>query len=69
EHSSTPFGPTSTIIGATMLNAIFAEAIKMMVNNGFHAPVFLSGNIDGADEHNQRLIEKYNDRIPLLNFD
>lgn len=69
EHSSTPFGPTSTIIGATMLNAIFAEAIKMMVNNGFHAPVFLSGNIDGADEHNQRLIEQYSDRIPLLKFD
>lgn len=69
KHSPTPFGPTSTIIGATMLNAIFAEAIKRMIHNGFEAPVFLSGNIDGADKHNQRLIEKYRDRIPLLKFD
>jgi len=68
-NAPTPFGPTSTVIGATMLNAIFAEAIKIMVNNGFEAPVFLSGNIDGADEHNQRLIKKYSDRIPLLEFE
>ncbi|HZH62576.1 MAG TPA: SIS domain-containing protein [Metabacillus sp.] len=69
EHSPTPFGPTSTVIGAVMLNAIFAEATKIMINNGFEAPVFLSGNIDGADEHNQRLIEKYSNRIPLLKFE
>ncbi|PMC40338.1 hypothetical protein CJ195_01095 [Bacillus sp. UMB0899] len=69
ENSPVPFGPTSTVIGTTMLNAIFAEAIKMMINVGHEAPVFLSGNIEGAEEHNQKLIEKYRDRIPLLKFD
>lgn len=61
-----PFGPTSTVVGAAILNAIFAEAIKQMADQGFDPPVFLSGNIDGADDHNQRLVEKYRERIPLL---
>ncbi|MGJ7910784.1 SIS domain-containing protein [Neobacillus sp. LXY-1] len=66
EKVSVPFGPTSTVVGAVIINAIFAEAVKMMADNGFEPPIFLSGNIDGADQHNQQLIEKYRDRIPLL---
>ncbi|ALS76434.1 hypothetical protein AUC31_15045 [Planococcus rifietoensis] len=66
EHVEVPFGPTSTVVGATMLNAIFAEAIKLMADSGFAPPIFLSGNIDGADAHNMRLIEKYRERISLL---
>ncbi len=69
DQSPAPFGPTSTVIGATMLNAIFVESIKNMVDNGFKPPILLSGNINGADEYNQRLLEKYSDRIPLLKFD
>ncbi len=61
-----PFGPSSTVVGATILNAILANAIEIMAENGFEPPIFLSGNIDGSDEHNQRLIEQYQDRIPLL---
>lgn len=61
-----PFGPTSTVIGTAILNAVFAEAIKLMADNGFEPPVFLSGNMDGADDHNNRLVEKYRKRIPLL---
>lgn len=61
-----PFGPTSTAVGAVILNAIFAEAIKIMCDQGFHPPIFLSGNVDGADEHNRKLVEKYCRRIPLL---
>lgn len=61
-----PFGPTSTVIGAAILNAVFAEAIKLMADNGWEPPIFLSGNIDGADEHNKILVEKYQKRIPLL---
>lgn len=61
-----PFGPTSTVVGAVILNAIFAEAIQMMADNGFEPPIFLSGNVDGADKHNQLLIDQYRERIELL---
>ncbi|MEW9110775.1 MAG: SIS domain-containing protein [Cytobacillus gottheilii] len=66
EKVKVPFSPTSTTVGSVILNAIFAEAIKLMADNGFEPPIFLSGNIDGSDEHNEKLIQKYHDRIPLL---
>ncbi|KZE72351.1 SIS domain-containing protein [Paenibacillus elgii] len=62
-----PFTPTSTVIGAALLNAVLASAIERMAERGFQPPVFLSGNIDGADRHNAALIERYKERIPLLN--
>ncbi|MVP00827.1 SIS domain-containing protein [Paenibacillus lutrae] len=61
-----PFTPSSTVVGATLLNAIFAEAIEIMIERGTQPPVFLSGNIDGSDAHNHALIEKYKERITLL---
>jgi uncharacterized phosphosugar-binding protein len=66
ESVSVPFSPTSTVVGSAILNAIFSEAIVLMAENGLEPPIFLSGNIDGADEHNNRLIAKYKERIPIL---
>ncbi|MBO8162868.1 MAG: SIS domain-containing protein [Brevibacillus sp.] len=66
EKVSAPFGPSSTVVGAAILHAIFAEAISTIADNGEEPPVFQSGNLDGADEHNRRLIERYRERIPLL---
>ncbi|PZF88498.1 hypothetical protein C1903_09590 [Listeria ivanovii] len=61
-----PFAPTSTVTGAAILQAIFAEAIEKMVTDNFTPPVFISGNIENADEHNRALVEEYTPRIPLL---
>ncbi|MBB6285359.1 SIS domain-containing protein [Geobacillus subterraneus] len=66
ESVSVPFSPTSTVVGSAILNAIFAEAIVLMSENGLEPPIFLSGNMEGADEHNNRLIAKYKERIPIL---
>ncbi|MED3962663.1 SIS domain-containing protein [Niallia taxi] len=62
-----PFGPTSTVVGAVIINAILAESVKILADKGIEPPVFLSGNMDGADEHNSKLVEKYKKRIRLLN--
>lgn len=61
-----PFAPTSTVIGAAILNSIFAEAIKLMADHNFEPPIFLSGNMEGSDAHNEALVKKYEKRIPLL---
>ncbi|MFB6466388.1 SIS domain-containing protein [Cytobacillus sp. Hz8] len=66
EKVSVPFGPTSTVVGAVIINAILAEAVKILADKGIEPPVFLSGNIDGADEHNLRLVERYRERITVL---
>ncbi|PYI51503.1 SIS domain-containing protein [Paenibacillus flagellatus] len=66
ERVKVPFTPTSTVIGAAILNAVLAQAIVALAERGVEPPVFLSGNIDGADAHNEALIAKYRGRIPLL---
>ncbi|NMH68554.1 SIS domain-containing protein [Bacillus sp. RO3] len=66
ERVAVPFSPTSTVVGSAILNGVMAGAIERMVEDGFEPPIFLSGNVDGADDHNTGLIEKYRERIPLL---
>ncbi|WP_347709295.1 SIS domain-containing protein [Bacillus sp. FJAT-47783] len=66
EAFSLSFGPSSTAIGSTIINGISAEAINIMIQNGTTPPIFKSGNVDGADEFNKQLIEKYKKRMPYL---
>ncbi|WP_078578778.1 SIS domain-containing protein [Salipaludibacillus agaradhaerens] len=66
DRVNVPFASGSTVIGAAIINSVFAEAIVHLAEKGIEPPVFLSGNIDHAEEHNQSLINKYQKRIPLL---
>ncbi|GGE33328.1 hypothetical protein GCM10011391_09980 [Pullulanibacillus camelliae] len=66
EQVAVPFAPTSTVIGAMLLNGLFAEVIKLLVDQGIDPPIFLSGNIDGAELHNNALVNRYKSRIPLF---
>ncbi|MBD9447122.1 MULTISPECIES: SIS domain-containing protein [unclassified Rhizobium] len=58
-------GPVSTAIGATVLNAIFAEVASELAKSG-DAPIYLSANMPGAAAVNQRLVSKYRPRNPHL---
>ncbi|WP_047453519.1 SIS domain-containing protein [Rhizobium rhizogenes] len=58
-------GPASTAIGASLLNAIFAEVAAELSKDG-DPPVYLSANMPGAKETNQRLVKKYRPRNPHL---
>lgn len=57
------FSPSSTVIGSAILNAVFAESITIMAKNNFTPPIFLSGNLQEAHDHNQQLINRYGDRL------
>jgi uncharacterized phosphosugar-binding protein len=59
-------GPTSTVVGAAILNALMAEAIQCLRAQGLKPPVFLSSHLDGAAEHNAQLIQRYRGRIRCL---
>ncbi|MGJ7045154.1 sugar isomerase domain-containing protein [Thermoanaerobacterium thermosulfurigenes] len=59
-------GPTSTIIGAAIINSIFIDVAERLVTKGVDVPVFMSGNIDGSDEFNKNLINKYRPLIKML---
>jgi uncharacterized phosphosugar-binding protein len=45
-------GPTSTITGAAIVNALVAEAIERLVARGVTPPVYISSNLAGGDEAN-----------------
>ena len=56
--------PTSTVIGATIMNSILSEAVKDVMNKGLEVPpIFYSANMDGGDELNKKVYETYKDAI------
>ncbi len=55
--------PTSTSVAAALLNAMMAQAVDMIVEAGGIPPVFVSANLDGGDEHNRKMLQKYGDHI------
>lgn len=55
--------PTSTAVGAALLNAMVAQAVSMVVDMGGIPPIFMSANLDTGDSHNKVMLEKYQDHI------
>lgn len=57
-------GPSSTVIGATILNSIIVEVCKKLIANGVqYPPIFYSANLDGGDKLNAELFSKYKNVI------
>lgn len=59
-------GPTSTIIGAALLNAVMVEAVSELARQGINVPVFASQNVDGTSEYNAAINARYRARIRAL---
>ena len=59
-------GPTSTAVGAAMLQAVVCRVKEISLEEGWEAEFFKSSNIDGGDEYNAALLEKYGKIIPGL---
>lgn len=56
--------PTSTVVGAIMLNAIVAALTQKLVDGGMkHPPIFYSANLDGGDDLNRQLYDEYRNSI------
>jgi uncharacterized phosphosugar-binding protein len=61
-----PYGPASTIAGVTLIQAVMAEAVHWLLEQGIDPPVRVSRNMPGGDERNDRLGDLYRYRIPEL---
>ena len=46
--------PTSTVIGAAIVNALVAEVVERLVARGIVPEVYVSGNVAGGDAANER---------------
>ena len=54
-----PCGPTSDCIGIALAQGLIAQTIDNLVKAGHKPPVFKSSNVDGADDYNDELFDKY----------
>ncbi|MEJ6602027.1 MAG: sugar isomerase domain-containing protein [Verrucomicrobiia bacterium] len=59
-------GPTSTFIGATLLNLLALEAMTWLRDNGHELPVVRSQNLPGGMEANIELSKRYRTRLSKL---
>ena len=64
-YNKQKMAPTSTVVGATIMNTLLSEAVKVCVRCGKLdlIPVFASANLDGGDALNKELFEIYKDVI------
>jgi len=58
-------GPTSTITGAFIVNAIITGGLEHALTLGHTPEVFISSNTNG-DDHNDRILQKYKGRVRHL---
>ena len=58
--------PSSTVIGAIMLNSIIVDITEKLLAKGLDAPIFFSANRDGGMEHNEKIFEEYKDLIHYM---
>lgn len=58
-----PFAPASTVVTTALLQAVMATAADSLATRGIEPPLLRSGNVDGGLDWNDRVFEKYGDRI------
>lgn len=56
-------GPTSTMSGVFILNAILAEAVDQLAHSGFAVDVYQSANMQGAEAAADAIIARWQSRI------
>ncbi len=59
-------GPTSTIIGAAIVNGIVVGLTNKLLEAGEDVPVLFSANLDEGDAHNRKIFKKFKDNIYYL---
>lgn len=58
--------PLSTIMGATIANSLVLRLCEMMLENSLLPPVLASANIDGNQQINRDILERYSRQIHYL---
>lgn len=59
EGLDTCIGPTSSVSGIVIAQALISQVVDDLVKVGIQPPVFKSSNVDGGDEYNHDLYETY----------
>lgn len=60
-----PVGAGSGVAGLFILHTLIVQTIQALIDKGIKPPVFMSGNLDGADLVNVPLRERYKGRVKI----
>jgi len=60
-----PTGAGSGIAGLFILQCMMVQAVEYLLERGITPPVFMSGNLDGSDEYNRHMLNRYKGRIKV----
>lgn len=63
EGLSTRVGGTSLYTGCLLLDCAIMESIDILLERGVQPPLYMSANVDGGPEFNQRLLDQFKDRL------
>ena len=66
EGCPTKFCPVSGITTTAVLQCLVAETIEILLTRKITPPVFMAQNVDGGEEFNNKMFEKYKDKIFYL---
>ena len=58
--------PTSSVVGCMIVNMIVISTVDHLLKLGIDPPVFRSANVDGGDEANKTIFEKYKENIHYM---
>jgi uncharacterized phosphosugar-binding protein len=58
--------PTSTVLGAMLLQMVVVSAVETMLEKGYVPEVFSSSNLDEGDEINDQILAKFKDLVKAL---
>lgn len=59
-------GPSSTVLGAAIVNAVMIEAVAALRRMGLEPPIYVSSHLPEAMEHNLSLVRRFGGRIKSL---
>jgi len=60
-----PVGAGSGVAGLFIMHSIIVQTTQNLLGRGIKPPVFMSGNLDGSDEFNRAVLERYEGRIKI----
>ncbi|QLI99846.1 SIS domain-containing protein [Streptomyces sp. NEAU-sy36] len=58
-----PFAPASTVVTTALMQAVMATTAALLADRGIEPPLLRSGNVDGGHDWNNRVMDRYGDRI------
>lgn len=58
-------GASSTLAGALLINMLMLRVTEELLGLGVTPPILKSQNLEGADEFNRKILEKYKGRLAL----